>query len=218
MRLRAPASRSVSASVQGLTLACLLSLAACAHQGAGPTVATSSPLTHSSNSASAASTIHAPAAALPGPWDGRLSLKLLAFGQDAARGVNMAFYLSGTPERGQLDLSTPMGTQMASVRWQQGEAVLVTADGSQGFTSLDELTQHLLGEALPVTALMSWLQGRPDPLQPFAPAPDAGAQVSVFDQAGWRVDLSQRQAGHLEASRAATAYQRGAALKVRLDP
>lgn len=154
------------------------------------------------------------AAAAPrhGPWEGRLSLKLAATGQDSARGANMAFHLQGAPEQGELNLSTPLGTQMASVRWQKGLATLVTADGSKQFGSLDELTQHLLGEALPVTPLMSWLQGRPDPSQPVKIV-----QPQVFEQAGWQVDLTAWRSGHLEASRPPIPGQRGAALKVRLD-
>ncbi len=150
-------------------------------------------------------------------WEGRLSLKLLAFRQDAARGVTMGFSLQGSADQGELNLSTALGTQMASVRWQQGTALLVTSDGTQRFASLDELTRHLLGESLPVTALMSWLQGRPDPLQPFAPAAGADQQPKVFEQAGWRVDASRRATGQIEASRAPTGEQRGATLKVRLD-
>lgn len=129
----------------------------------------------------------------------------------------MVFHLKGSPEQGELNLSTPFGTQMAAVRWQREQAVLVTADGTQRFASLDELTNHLLGEALPITALMSWLQGRPDPLQPFSPAEGADHRASVFNQAGWRVDLTNRHVGQLEASRQAGPEQRGAALKVRLD-
>lgn len=150
-------------------------------------------------------------------WEGRLSLKLLAFGQDAARGMTMAFSLQGSADQGELNLSTALGTQMASVHWQQGTALLVTSDGTQRFASLDELTLHLLGESLPVTALMSWLQGRPDPLQPFAPAEGADHQPNVFEQAGWRVDLSRRATGQIEASRHPTSEQRGVTLKVRLE-
>lgn len=155
-----------------------------------------------------------------GPWEGRLSLKLQAFGPDAARGVSMAFVLQGSADRGQLDLSTPMGTQMASVHWGSGQATLTTSEGTRRFASLDELTLHLLGESLPITALMSWLQGRPDPGLPFQPAasrPPGTGQPAIFDQAGWRIDLSEWRAGHLSAERAPAGGQRGATLKVRLD-
>lgn len=150
-------------------------------------------------------------------WEGRLSLKLQAFGTDGARGMTLGFNLQGSADQGELNLSTALGTQMAAVRWQQGTALLVTSEGTQRFASLDELTQHLLGESLPVTALMSWLQGRPDPLQPFSPAQGADHQPGVFEQAGWRVDLSRRALGQVEASRDASPTQRGAILKVRLD-
>jgi outer membrane lipoprotein LolB len=198
-----------------LSLVGLLALAGCAGGPARVPGASSVPSVAAASTPVAEATSLIPART---SWDGRLSLKLQAFGTDGARGMTLGFSLQGSADQGELNLSTALGTQMAAVRWQRGTALLVTSDGTQRFASLDELTQHLLGESLPVTALMSWLQGRPDPLQPFSPAADADHQARVFEQAGWRVDLSRRSTGQVEASRDAGTGQRGATLKVRLDP
>lgn len=153
--------------------------------------------------------------AQPTTWEGRMSLKLAPFGGEPAKGVQMAFSLEGTPAQGSLDLSTPLGTRMASVRWHEHMAVLRTADGEQPFVSLDALTRHVLGEALPIQALMAWLQGGPDAQQPWQGTPEGNRQH--FMQAGWTVDLSQRDSGYIDAQRPPGADQRGAALRVRID-
>ena len=150
-----------------------------------------------------------------GPWDGRMSLKLAAFGQEAAKGVQLTFDLDGTPAKGTLDLSTPLGTRMASVQWHERMAVLRTSDGERPFDSLDELTGHVLGEALPIQALMAWLEGGPAPDQPWQGQPEGNRQQ--FTQAGWQVDLRERDSGYIDAQRPASPSQRGITLRVRID-
>lgn len=155
---------------------------------------------------------HVPA----GEWEGRLSLKLDAYGQDAARGASMAFVLRGHPGEGRLDLSTPMGTQIAAVRWQARQAVLQTSEGTRPYASLDELTLDLLGEALPLQAMMSWLQGKPDPSRSWEAESGSRQPPARFLQAGWLVDLSEHGTGVIQATRPGSPAQRGATLKVRL--
>ena len=144
-----------------------------------------------------------------------MSLKLAAFGQEAAKGVQMTFSLEGTPAKGTLDLSTPLGTRMASVQWHERMAVLRTSDGEQPFDSLDALTRHVLGEPLPIPALMAWLEGTPSPGQPWEGQTPGNQQQ--FTQAGWQVDLRERASGYIDAQRAPTATQRGVTLRVRID-
>jgi outer membrane lipoprotein LolB len=158
----------------------------------------------------------------PGRWSGRLALKLQAHGSDPAQGVNVAFDLQGTASSGQLDLSTPLGTLIAQVRWQADSATLTTADGQQAFDSLEELTRRALGEQLPVIAMLSWLEGGPAMQMPWSPLQaDARASNNVqptsFSQAGWQVDTSALPDGLLQAQRSATDQQRGASLKLRLE-
>ena len=149
-------------------------------------------------------------------WSGRLALKLAPFGQEAAQGVNVAFDLQGNPAQGQLDLSTPMGTLVAQVRWHEAVATMTTADGSETYDSLEVLTRKVLGESLPVAAMMSWLHGRPSP-EPSMAAAAGGKPAKQFAQLGWDIDLRELDSGTLLARREATAAQRGVTLRVRLD-
>ncbi len=150
-------------------------------------------------------------------WSGRLVLKLAAFGQESAQGVNVAFDLQGNPKQGQLDMSTPMGTLVAQVRWQESKATLTTADGAESYDSLDALTQRVLGESLPVATMMSWLQGRPAPAPAWTTALAGQTSPKQFVQAGWQVDLRELDRGTLLAERLGTPTQRGATLRLRLD-
>ena len=159
-----------------------------------------------------------------GQWEGRLSLKLGAFGQASSAGSQMAFELDVKNDLGTLSLSTPLGTRMAMVRWQaqavpgQTTAQLETSDGIQAFDSLEGLTQQLLGEALPLQAMLHWLQGHPSPALPFEPSEGQPAnEPRSFTQAGWQVDATALQEGRLNAIRAETATQRSVTLRLRLD-
>ena len=143
------------------------------------------------------------------PWtSGRLSVRIDASGAIAARSVSSAFELRGSAERGELRLISPLGTQMAAARWAPGQAVLATSEGEQSFASLDELSRAALGEALPLAALPDWLAGRP-----WA---SAAHQVrdDGFDQLGWRVLLTRRTEGWIEARRDAPP---AVAVRVKLD-
>lgn len=152
-------------------------------------------------------------------WSGHLSLKLLPFGPVAATGTSLTFDLQGQARQGALDLSTPLGTLVASVRWTPTQAVLHTSDGQSSYASLDELVSQVLGEPLPVQALMSWLAGQADRSLPFSPLPPSADQTGSpgFEQAGWQVDTSALSDGVLTAQRPGNERQRGARLRVRLD-
>ncbi len=153
------------------------------------------------------------ACATPGPvaerpqFSGRLSLQILA---QPPRAESAHFELSGSPERGRLALSTPLGTRLGEARWMPGEALLVAAGGRETrYDDMDALTRALLGEALPVAALFDWLAGRPWPGAPARPLAPAG-----FAQLGWRIDLAEADAGRMIARRDAAPP---ATLRVQLD-
>jgi outer membrane lipoprotein LolB len=161
---------------------------------------------------------------MTGQWEGRLSLKLGAFGQASSAGSQMAFELDVKDNQGTLSLSTPLGTRMAMVRWQaQGEpgqaiAQLETSDGIQVFDSLEGLTQQLLGEALPLQAMLHWLKGHPSPALPYEPGEgQPPSEPRSFTQSGWLVDATALQEGRLNAFRAETTTQRSVTLRLRLD-
>jgi outer membrane lipoprotein LolB len=136
----------------------------------------------------------------PGTITGRLALQVDAFQDRPSQSLSGGFDLRGNADRGELRLSTPLGTTLAAAYWSPGEARLVTPQGERRFDDLDALSRDAFGESLPLRALPDWLNGRPwpgaaEPAQPLQPGPG-------FVQLGWTIDLARFEAGHLLASRA----------------
>ena len=126
---------------------------------------------------------------------GRLSVRV--DGQPE-RSVGAGFELSGSAQRGQLLLTTPLGTTAARAAWQPGDARLQTGGDEQRFDSLDALVTQTLGEPIPLAALFDWLRGRPWVGAPSRIRTDAGAG---FDQLGWQIDLTRWSEGWMQARR-----------------
>jgi outer membrane lipoprotein LolB len=133
-----------------------------------------------------------------GDWlSGRLSLRVEAAEGTPARQLSSAFELRGDGDRGELRLSSPLGTVLAAAYWAPAEARLVTAEGERHYADLEALAREALGEALPLRALPAWLRG-----QPWAGSgstPTAGG----FEQLGWQVGLERFGEGWVELTRAA---------------
>jgi len=136
----------------------------------------------------------------------------------------MAFELDVKNDQGTLALATPLGTRMAMVRWHAPplggpvQAQLETSNGTQAFASLEDLTEQLLGEALPLQAMLHWLQGHPAPGLPFeTPVGQNPSAKGTFMQAGWQVDASELSQGRLNAQREETPAHRSVTLRLRLD-
>ena len=142
-----------------------------------------------------------------------MSVKLGAFGKQAAKGLSLGFFFAGQPQAGQLDLMTLMGTQVARIEWAPARAVLRDEHGEHTYYSLDDLSAAALGEALPLELLMQWVQGRPAPDLPS----QAGAEANTFVQAGWTIDTSELNAKKIVASRTGDAMHRAAIIKIYLD-
>jgi outer membrane lipoprotein LolB len=141
---------------------------------------------------------------LPGGLSGRLAVQVDAHDGAAARSGSTLFDLRGDAQNGELQLSSPLGSMLAQARWSPGQAVLSTPDGSTRYDTLDDLAQQLLGERLPLAALIDWLHGRP-----WAGAPSQ-TQPGGFAQLDWSVDTSRFDDGAIVARR-----QRAPAVTVR---
>jgi len=136
----------------------------------------------------AAATLAGCAAPRPAPtdaatadnWAGRLSLQV---DSDPPQNISADFELSGTPQSGDLRLSTLLGQTLATARWTPDSAVLQHPNGSQVYPSLDTLMQALTGTPLPLHPLFDWLRGTPTPAE------------------GWTPDLSRHAQGRLVARR-----------------
>ncbi|HEU4457909.1 MAG TPA: outer membrane lipoprotein LolB [Methylibium sp.] len=138
------------------------------------------------------------ALAPPVPGDrlaGRLAVQVEG---DAQRSFSSAFELSGSAERGRLVLTSPLGTQMGRAEWSPGRAELDDGRQQRHYADLQDLAEQALGERVPIAALFDWLRGRPTPGAPSEPQPGG------FEQLGWRVDVSRRDAGLVEAKRDST--------------
>jgi outer membrane lipoprotein LolB len=143
------------------------------------------------------------------PWTtGRLSVRIEAQAERAAQSVSAGFELRADDRSGELRLSSPLGTRVATARWAPGLATLDDGRGPQAYGSLAELSQQALGEALPLEALPDWLAGRPWPAAPHAAGSDG------FEQLGWRIDLSRRAEGWIELHRSSAPAVR---VRVKLD-
>lgn len=115
-------------------------------------------------------------------WSGRLGLQV--HDADAqAQSFSASFQLFGSPAVGQLDVFNPLGSQIAQLQWQPGQALLQQGSQVTRSASLDDLVQRSLGTALPIPALFAWLQGQ-------------NAAVP-----GWSVDLSRHTSGRITAQR-----------------
>ena len=128
---------------------------------------------------------------------GRLAVKVDASEGVPARFETAAFELQGTAETGRLNLATPLGSVIAEARWGGGTVALVTPQGERRFADLDALTQEVLGESVPVTALFDWLRGRPWPSAPST----VSTTPPGFVQLGWAVDLTRLSEGWVTARR-----------------
>jgi outer membrane lipoprotein LolB len=126
---------------------------------------------------------------------GRLAVRVEAFEGAPARSFSTQFELRGDAQAGELQLTTPLGSTAAQARWRPGLAESITPEGTRGFADLDALARELLGEALPLAALIDWLRGRP-----WAGAPSVASEGG-FDQLGWRIDLSRIAEGWVTAGR-----------------
>lgn len=139
-----------------------------------------------------------PAAGDPAAWtSGRLALQVEASAERPGSSLSADFDLRGDDRRGELVLTSTLGTRIAHARWTADAAVLDAGQGEVRYPDLETLSREALGEALPLRALPAWLAGRPWELAPSAP------RQGGFEQLGWTVGLSDFGAGRMQAVREA---------------
>jgi outer membrane lipoprotein LolB len=131
---------------------------------------------------------------------------------DAARSMSASFELRGDADAGLLELSSPLGTQLAQASWQRGRIQLATSDGVRLYPSLDELAGEAFGQPLPMAALFDWLKAR---AWPGAPA-TALVDEAGYTQLGWQVHLGRYDEGLIIANRAQP--EPAITVRVKLDP
>ncbi|WP_369654803.1 lipoprotein insertase outer membrane protein LolB [Variovorax sp. V213] len=115
-------------------------------------------------------------------WSGRMSLRI---DSQPVQTFSALFELRGSPESGELSLTSPIGSTLAQLHWSPGEALLKNGSDVRRFDSVDALIEAATGAAIPVGALFGWLAGRDERVP------------------GWRPDLGQIANGRLQATREA---------------
>ncbi len=128
-------------------------------------------------------------------WRGRLALRIES---DQPQSFAAGFELSGNARIGELVLSSPWGSTLASLNWTAQTATLRANGIRRDYDSLDDLLTELTGTAIPIASLFAWLNG------------DNAAA------AGWQADLSQLSQGRLLARRTQPAP--AAELRLLLEP
>jgi outer membrane lipoprotein LolB len=113
-------------------------------------------------------------------WSGRLSLQVEG---QASQSFSSLFDLQGSPDKGELVLTSPLGNTLARLQWEAGRAQLTTGQETRESSSLDELLRQATGTAIPVAAIFEWLNGN---------------QATAT---GWQADLSGSADGRLVARR-----------------
>jgi outer membrane lipoprotein LolB len=112
-----------------------------------------------------------------GHWQGRLSLRVL---QPQPEQFSANFELHGSAETGELSIISPLGTTLAVARWTPHNAQLLQGQKVQDYASMEALTQQLTGAALPLQALLAWLDTDGPPLpgwQLTSESPSTGRRV-----------------------------------------
>jgi outer membrane lipoprotein LolB len=114
-------------------------------------------------------------------WSGRLSVRV---DSDPAQSFSAGFELRGSPQTGELQLTSPLGNTLAVVQWSPQGAALHQGTRVTQRSSLDQLSTELSGTQLPLAALFGWLQGQ-----------------ASEDTHGWQADLSRQPEGRITARR-----------------
>ncbi len=93
-----------------------------------------------------------------------------------------------------LDLTNPLGSTLARVVVADNQAVLTRSNGQRTVASdPDALVAEVLGSPIPVSGMRSWLKGQRNSLghgQRTAGQAVAAQGAQTFDEAGWRVNMS----------------------------
>jgi outer membrane lipoprotein LolB len=127
-----------------------------------------------------------PEAPSPGSFSltGRVAVR---YGNEAASG-RVSWRHSDTAD--DLIISTPLGQGVAEIMRRDGVYTLVTTNGERHSAGdPEQLTQQVLGYALPLAGLPDWVQGRPEKGVEAVTRYD-GDRLSELRQRGWLIDYS----------------------------
>lgn len=116
-------------------------------------------------------------------FSGRLSLRVHQPRTGATDGGTVLFDFMGSPDAGTLVLQTVIGTAVATAKWSPQGAEIVTPRGRHTGERLDDVARVLLGQPLPLAAILQWVRAEPWPLAPHE------TRATGFEQLGWSISL-----------------------------
>jgi outer membrane biogenesis lipoprotein LolB len=117
---------------------------------------------------------------------------------DRSENVSGRFSLHVHAEALTLDLVSALGNTLARFELAPGIARIRAPDSAgrmQDFTgaSAEDLSQRLLGFALPAAGIAHWIEGRPAPQPPpAAVVAGPGGLVTAIEQDGWSITVDDR--------------------------
>ena len=162
-----------------LTIACLLLLAGCASRPASkPGITPASQQAHQQHLASLADIQ-------------QFSLKGRIGVQTEGKGFSGSMQWKHTPAHDNIDLYSPLGSQVASIRQDQTAVTLNDANGDS-ITAKDaeSLTEMTLGWKLPLNGLADWALGRPTKAPIEQINWNETGQITRLKQEGWDIEYS----------------------------
>jgi len=143
--------------------------------------------------------------------DGRLSAR---HGSDA---VAVHFAWRHAQSVDDFDVATPLGQVVARMRRDaSGVRVERPNEAPAGYADWGALTQAVLGVAIPVDGLASWIQGVPDAGAASDVERDAAGRAEVLRQQGWEIVYAYADGGGGRPSRVVMRYPGSEPVEVRI--
>jgi len=158
----------------------------------------------------------------PSPVERPVAASFDTAGRLSARHGNdgVAVHFTWTHAKGSdvFDVATPLGQTVARLR---GDAagIFVERPGEAPvqYSDWNALTQAVIGVALPVDGLVSWLQGAPSPANASDVERDGAGRPLVLRQQGWEIVYSYADdASAARPSRLIMRYPAGESIEVRI--
>lgn len=180
--------------------------------GACSTVQVPAPLPQPPGGLNAVTTVQAPSNVQQ--FSGRLSLRVHQPRSGATDGGTILFDFEGHSDEGKLVLQTVIGTAVATAKWSPRGAEIVTPRGRHEGAQLDDVATALLGQALPLAAILHWVRAQPWDRAPHEP------RAEGFEQLGWSISLEAWHERVVTAHRSARADRPGdldITVRARLD-
>ncbi|MCC7327568.1 MAG: outer membrane lipoprotein LolB [Burkholderiales bacterium] len=127
------------------------------------------------------------------------------------------FTWAHAPDGDRLDVATPLGQVIARLRGDAtGVRVERPGEASAAYADWNAMTRDVIGVAIPVEGLATWIQAAPIALVGFGVERDASGRVQVLRQRGWEIVYAYPDASAMRPSRLVMRYPDSEAIEVRI--